>query len=362
MAKKPAQHTIDLDGKRVLLIKLRYIGDTLSLLPVIENLREKAPGAMVDVMVNKGTEEVLAYHPGIRKLWAYDRFLAKKRALSSISYHIKLIRNLRLETYDYVIDFTHGDRSGFLSFATGAPYRITHHIASRLSRILMNRIVFLDPSKFHIVDYQLEILRTIGINHFNRFPRIYIPDHVRDNVSVMLARSNMARGVPRVAIHPGARKELRRWGTGKFAHIARLVKEEFNASIILLGGPGEAGLVEDVERRMGFDASFRSTQMGLLEMAALMEKCSLFIGNDSAPGHIAASVRCPSITLFGPTFPHQWRPYGPLAEVVFKNVPCCGCPQDVCVRPDSNCMDMIGVEEVWEKVRNSLRLNRGFRA
>jgi len=349
----------DLSGKRILIIKLRYIGDTLSLLPIVENLKEKATGAVVDIMVNRGTEEVLAHHPGIRKIWIYDRKVAKKNILSSISYHIYLIQTLRRQRYDYVIDFTHGDRSGFLSFMTRAPYRITHHVASRLSRTLMNRIVFLDPSKYHIVDYQLELLRTLGINHFNRSFKIYIPDSVREKVSRILAHFDAGPDAPKVVVHPGARKRLRQWGTERFAGIARLLREEFRASILLLGGPGEEELIHEVEAKMGFDASFKSAKLGLLEMAALIEGCDLFLGNDSAPGHIAASVNCPSVTLFGPTFPHQWRPYSSVAQVVFKNVPCCGCPQEVCIRPDDNCMDMIGVEEVWEKVKCSLQ-SKGF--
>ena len=69
---------MDLAGKKVLIVKLRYIGDSLSIIPVIENLKGWAPGVMIDVMINKGTEEVMTLHPGIRKSWVYDRRQAKK--------------------------------------------------------------------------------------------------------------------------------------------------------------------------------------------------------------------------------------------------------------------------------------------
>ena len=109
-----------------------------------------------------------------------------------------------------------------------------------------------------------------------------------------------------------------------------------------------------MESYLGFQASFKSTDLTLLEMAGLLKRCQLFIGNDSAPGHIAAAVNCPTLTLFGPTFPHMWRPISSMGEVVFKNVPCCGCRQENCIRPEKNCMDMIGVDEVWEKVEELL--------
>jgi len=115
-----------LKGKKVLIIKLRYIGDTLSIIPVVENLKAKAPDVTVDVMVNRGTEELVTHHPDIRKLWIYERRTAKKNILTSISYHKNLIKQLRSEKYDSVIDFTHGDRAAFLSFITGATQRITY--------------------------------------------------------------------------------------------------------------------------------------------------------------------------------------------------------------------------------------------
>jgi ADP-heptose:LPS heptosyltransferase len=107
---------------------------------------------------------------------------------------------------------------------------------------------------------------------------------------------------------------------------------------------------------MGFKAAFRSCELSLLEMAAVFSECHLFIGNDSGPGHIAAAVGCATLTLFGPNYPDSCRPYNSLGEVIFKNLPCCGCRQeeDRCVRPDNTCMDLIEVSEVWMKVKMML--------
>ena len=58
--------------------------------------------------------------------------------------------------------------------------------------------------------------------------------------------------------------------------------------------------------------------------------------------------------LFGPTFPKLWRPYSPVGEVIFKDVPCCGCLQESCIQPDQNCLDLIEVDEVWEKIKQML--------
>lgn len=337
-------------NKRILIMKLRYIGDTLTLLPVIDNLKAKAPEAMVDVMVNKGTEEVLQHHPGIRKVWDYDRKLAKKSVLTTILYHINLIKQLRSVGYDMVIDFTHGDRAAFLARATGAPLRISYEKSSSLSHLLMNRFVRCDPSRYHIVDYQLQALKLLGMEEFRREMTLRVPAEVHSRVDRILAGHGIGKDDFPVAIHPGARGRLRLWPVERYAEIARRLHSRLGVTILLLGGPGEGDLVESLERSMGFQAAFKSNDLTLLETAALLSRCRLFVGNDSAPGHIAASVGCASVTLFGPTYPHLWRPLSPLGEVVFKDFPCCGCRQITCLHPEESCMDRIGVEEVWEKV------------
>ncbi|PKN64071.1 MAG: hypothetical protein CVU57_15980 [Deltaproteobacteria bacterium HGW-Deltaproteobacteria-15] len=344
---------IQIDGKRLLIVKLRYIGDTLSIIPVINNLRQNAPGAEIDVMVNKGTEEVLVHHPGIRRVWAYDRRAAKNNSLRSLVYHLRLIRELRAMHYPVVIDFTHGDRASFLCFLTGSPCRISYLNSSNLTKVLMNRFISAEDSKMHIVDYQLEALKLFGMNHFIRKIDLHIPDPVQQKVDRLLDAQSTQVGM-RAAIHPGARGRLRQWPPERFAEIGRRLHSEYGADIILVGGPSEAGLVESVEQHLGFPALFKSTDLSLLEMASLFSRCRIFVGNDSAPAHLAAAAGCPTLTLFGPTFPRMWRPLTDRGEVVFKNVECCGCRQEECVRPERTCMEMIEIEEVWGKVQRML--------
>jgi heptosyltransferase-3 len=342
-------------GKKLLLIKLAYIGDTVSLLPVVENLMEKAPYHTVDVMVNGGSEELLVHHPGIRKVWGYDRRRAKRSVLSSLAYHARIISRLRVERYDMVIDYTYGDRSSFLSFMTGARQRITYQSTNTLSRLLMSHFIPLEPLKYHIVDCQLESLKPLGIHDFDRKMTMHLPQALLSEMDQRLHDSGIEPGRTRVVIHPGARKRLREWRPERFGEIGRRLKELYRAAIILIGGTGDEASVENAERAMGFKAEFRSTELSLLELAAILRRSHLFLGNDSGPGHIAAAVHCPTVTLFGSTYPHLWRPLNSEGEVVFKNVPCCGCRQETCIRPEANCMDLIEVEEVWEKVAKILK-------
>jgi heptosyltransferase-3 len=340
------------EKQKILIIKLRDIGDTLSLLPVIETLYASGAKREVHILVHKGTEELLSLHPGINHLWVYDRKVAKKNIFKSTSYHVNVLRSLRLQRYDVIIDYTHGDRASLLSFLIGAPLRVSYRESSFLSRILMNQIIKINSQQNHIVDYQLEALKILGIENFVKIMKIYLPESLDAHVRQMLPN---ACGRKRIVIHPGAQRILRQWRPARFGAVARLLHDQFGAQIILIGGNDETDLIEEVEKSMGFPAAFKSNHLTLLEMAGILKNSDLLIGNDSGPGHIAAGVDCPSLILFGPQFPHKWRPYSSKNEVIFKNVPCCGCRQIVCIRPDNHCMDMIEVEEVWEKINSLLK-------
>jgi ADP-heptose:LPS heptosyltransferase len=218
----------------------------------------------------------------------------------------------------------------------------------------MNRFVNLNPSEHHIVDYQVKALSLFGLPVHHPRMRIYIPEEAEKRVLRLLSGYQINAAKPVIAIHPGAGRPLRQWRPERFAEIADRLVAHYQANLILLGGPHEEHLLKSVEKDMRLRPSLSTTSLDLLEMAALLSKCCLFLGNDSAPGHVAAAVGCPTVSLFGPTFPHMWRPYNSRGAVLFKNVPCCGCLQKHCDRPESNCLDLIRVEEVWECVRGLL--------
>jgi len=342
---------IHLSRQKILIVKLQYVGDTMSVVPVVAALKRHAPALTVDVLIYKENAELIAYHRDIHKVWVYDREEAKRSAVSAIAYHVPLIWKLRSEKYDIVIALTQGDRAFFLSLASGAPLRLTFPINSIVTR-MMNAFAEKEPVRKHFVEEDLEILSYFGIDDRRVQLLIPMPEDVRAKIRSRLAPVTTPGGAI-VAIHPGARKKMRQWKPERFAQIARRLYDAYGTSIVLLAGAGEKDLLDAIERQMGFPAVLKSCHLSLLDMAAVFSECRLFIGNDSGPGHIAAAVGCPTLSLFGPNFPTICRPYIASGEVIFKNLDCCGCRQEehLCVRPNSTCMDLIEVDEVWSNVK-----------
>jgi ADP-heptose:LPS heptosyltransferase len=358
MTDRPSQQNkTRLFKQKILIIKLQYVGDTMGVVPVVAALKRHAPGLTVDVLIHKECAQLIAHHADIRKVWVYDRDEAKKSFLSAITYHLPLIMKLRREAYDIVIALTQGDRAFFLSLASGAPLRLTYTINSIVTR-MMNAFAEQKTGRRHFIEVDVDILTYFGIENRDVHLMIPIPDNVRAKIKGWLAPVASPEGMI-VAIHPGARKKMRQWKPERYAQIARRLHEQYGASVILLGGEGEELLLNEIENKMGFAAALKSCNLSLLDMAAVFSECCLFIGNDSGPGHIAAAVGCPTLSLFGPNYPIICRPYIASGEVIFKNLDCCGCRQEehLCVRPENTCMDLIEVDEVWLKVKMMLAKN-----
>ena len=86
------------------------------------------------------------------------------------------------------------------------------------------------------------------------------------------------------------------------------------------------------------------------ELAAVMERASLWLGNDSGPMHLAAAVRCPTVSLWGATEPGKWAPRGEKHRHIRRMERCPGCeywnPAKRCLQAKHACMEAISVEEV----------------
>ena len=332
---------------KILIIKLRYIGDTLTLLPVVRAIKKNRPDSHVAVMIYKGTEGILAYQKGIDEIILIDREEIKQRILfKRLKHNLKTWKDLYKKRFDLVIDLTSSDRSSFISLATRAQKRVGAPLGNLLERFAYHELIEGDPKKIHIIEYQLGSLKRLGFPTQEADMSIFVPEEIEKKIHDQWA--SVINSKPLVIIHPGARSRLRQWRDERFAQIADRLKTTYNARIVLIGGPNEENSINQVETKMAQKPEAKTTALQLIEAAALLKQAQLFIGNDTATGHIAAGVGTPHIILFGPTFPHLWTPRGAKGISLFKSPECCGCRQIACLKAENPCMDWISVEEVWQ--------------
>jgi heptosyltransferase-2 len=160
-----------------------------------------------------------------------------------------------------------------------------------------------------------------------------------------------------VGINPGAAYgPAKRWPPEKFAEVANRLGEEFQ--LVLFGGPGEEGIVQEIEGRLKVPAVNLCGKLTLPELASQIAGLSLFITNDSGPMHIGAAYNIPLVAIFGPTDWRETSPYSPVAQIARIPIECAPCKRRECPLGHHRCMEELSPERVVELARLAIELKR----
>jgi predicted lipopolysaccharide heptosyltransferase III len=331
---------------RILVVKLRYVGDVLLATPVLSRLREEFPKAHLAMLVNPGTEDVVRGHPALDDVLVVER--------GNLAWQWRFVRDLRARRFDLVIDLTDSDRSAILSRLTGAPIRLGYNSEGRWRGRFYTRIVEADRFAMHQVRYHLAAMETLGLTGPPPVPVLTIPSEARSAAVHLLRGVGIEDSRPLVCLHAGARWWFKSWPAERFAALADLIQTETSAQALFLGGEQERSAGDKITEAM--KSPFRSLigRTDLPQLGAVLARAILMVSNDNGPMHMAAALRVPVIGLFGPSDPAVWGPWGEGHHVFYKGLDCRACFHPDCFRGEQNCMRLITLEEVWEAVKQVL--------
>ena len=364
---------------KILVIKLRNLGDVLLATPVFRALRRCYPGASVSALVNLGTEEALAGNPLIDEVLVYDRtvnaiFFAR-RFFRQYSF-LKLLRGKR---FDLTVDLTGGRRTASVSsFITGARYRLGE--ASPDREKFYTHAFPPDKGK-HTVLRNLSGLQRFGINARGYSVDFHPSGSDREFARKTLDAHGASEGSDTIHIHPVSRWHSKCW---KDDHMARVVDWLTDRKLtVVITSSADAFEVAKTANILSLarssskiiDLSGRTTIGQLGAMAGLSR---LFLGLDSAPLHLAAASGTPVLALFGPSSAFHWGPWdnrrrlesiktaSPYPEVngvqesgahtvVQRDWKCVPCERDGCEGSGfSRCLQDIKPEEMIDVIASKL--------
>jgi heptosyltransferase III len=338
--------------KRILLIKLRYIGDVVLATPLLPLLARRFPSATLTFLVNSGTEEVLHGNPFLHRVMV----LPRKGWKDQMAFY----RFLRQERFDGVLDLSDGDRSALLSVVSGAPLRIGYNRDGRWRGKLYTHVLPSAYGSMHMIDYHAQVVSFLGISEPVGQPEIYLRPEDEEAAGRLVRKVN-PDGRPLVLLHPSARYVFKAWPVERFAALADRL-QELGMVVAIIGHQREW----DLGRRLSDLSRSKPTNiMGMtqvLQLAGMMKSSALFIGNDGGPMHMAAAVGCPVLGLFGPSEPRVWGPRGRHVSVIYKGLDCRECFYPGCQRGEESCMKRITVEEVFENAKALLSVRKGNQA
>lgn len=287
---------------RILLTKLRHIGDVLLITPLFENLKAHyGEDCEIGVLINQGCEGIIQDHPLLSFYHLYPRAaLASLGLWGRIRAEVALVREIRAHRYDIVISLTEGERSAFLALLSGAKRRVGFEPKKGWVKRIYHDYIPKQGMK-HTVDSNLEALRVLGVEIKSK------------RVSLGALQEEGLPELPSefVHIHPVSRWLFKCLDDSLVAQIIdRLWSERGLRSVITCSDD------EEEKRRCERIASFAHSEpllilggLSLPKIAALNQKARFFIGVDTAIMHLSAANGTPTLAFFGPSGAFHWGPW-----------------------------------------------------
>lgn len=356
--------------RRILAIKLRAMGDTVLMSAALGELRRQFPDARIDVAATAPWCELLEGHPGVDRLWPYQRHNDRAARAKAI---VKLALKLRKENYDCVVNFHASPSSSMLAFSTGAPLRAIHYHGhndrNRYSTVSVPGKGTVKP----IIERDMDTVRALGLQiPTGIVPRIHLRKSELEDASTWFKTRDIPQ--PVLAIGLGASRPTKQWPVERFAELALAWRKETQGGVIAITGPNEdplltaffASMSSRPESASLSDKIVPARLPTLRKLASVLARSSVYVGNDSGPKHVAVAVGAPTVTVFGPEDPFEWHPY-PRDQHPYLFIEKLECRKDAtpglppwcavhhCVAEAHRCMKSIGAEQVMAECRKVAR-------
>ena len=321
-------------ARRILVIALAEAGDMVLLSPFLRGLRRLAPSARITLVCLPSAHALLERSTDVDEVLSYEAAISRMVRPIWLPWRARAFARRHLDGQFDVAIVPRWDTDQYLASAvalfSGAPRRVGHseHANARKRGLnagfdaLFTDVVSSDGVA-HEVERHLEMLRTLGATAPSPELRLELRDDERHRATALL--SSVSGDGPLVAFGIGAAHPKRRWPIACFAEVGRTLRREYGAHLVIVGGPTDVAAQSELLRELGPAATGVAGRLTLRESAAVLERCRLFIGNDSAPMHLAAatSVACVEISChpvggdpLHNNAPERFAPWGVPGSVV----------------------------------------------
>ena len=351
---------------KILLVRLRQIGDIVFTTPAFAALTSRFPSAQLTYVVEPAGAAVVVGNKHLADVIVAPRL----PGLRGLTHDFALGRRLARERFDIAIDFHGGPRASLLTWLSGAQRRIGYEIAGR-AWMYTDRVG--RPRELrarHSVENQWDLLTPLGIEPptRERYPvEMPLDGLTASRVRERLAAHGVSETTSIVVMHVSAGNPFRRWPLDSFAQVAVALAQWSPAiRVIVTSGPSEHDAARHVieASKAQLTSAFQDRvlacgEFSLPELRALTEIAALYIGGDSGPMHIAGTSKVPMVSLYGPTLPARsepWRTGAPAEAIEVHGLPCRPCDQRVCEPGDFRCLTRIEPSAVIAAARRLLGL------
>jgi len=327
--------------RRVLLVRLRRAGDVILTTPALTALRRALPESHLAYVVEAPFARLVEGHP------ALDETIVVESGQGPAGF-LRLIRRLRRDRFDAVIDFHGGPRASRLTFLAGAPVRVGYEIPWRRWIYTVRVARRAEDGPVHSVVNHVNLVRALGLD-VPEIPPLTLPKarpEEKSRVEAFIEKNGLS-AAKFVVLHVGAGNEFRDWGAEAMTELVRLLSNRPGVRVVLAGGVEDRERAAEILRQAPGSALSVAGTFGWLELRELIGRATLFVGPDSGPMHVAAATPTSIVALFGPTLPAHFAPWRKDRVVILEQaLDCRPCRQRECVQHDFRCLRTITPGEV----------------
>ena len=324
------------------------LGDVARGLCLVSHIKKNLPRSRVSWLVEHKWADLVRCHGQI------DRIIVFQRAWR-ISAIWQLYKDLNREHFDITLDLQRILKSGFFSMLSGAARRIGFHRrnSKELNWIFNNEHIGYHSDTLPKIQHYLKFTEHLGLPAAAAL-EFGFSSLMADEASCRIVAASMQ---PFVAVVLGASWESKDWSFEGYLALIRHILSTLKLKVVLLGDDSCIELAENLNRSVDLPGLINLTgKTSLIELAAVLKKAAAGVGPDSGPGHLAAAVGTPFVSLFGPTSPKRTAPFGYEDLVVTSSIACAPCYRKQCPEHHRQCMVRIESSQVAEKLTKALAL------
>jgi heptosyltransferase-2 len=329
---------------------VNWVGDTILTYPTVQQLKTLFPKSHLTILIPSYLVDLWKTFPYVDEIIPFQ----KKKGVGSIWEDLNLSQSLKERHFDLAVILPRSFRSAFHISLARIPIRIGYRNEGR-SLFLTHKIHRTEEVlHVHRVFYYQKLLESLGKIENLPTPQITLREEDRRWANQVLMDLGIPEGKPLIGMNPGATYGLAKcWYPDRFGELGKRLSEKWQGRVLLFGKEEEGPIVQEIQKHLGSKGINLTGRTSLLQLAALLERCTLLVTNDTGTMHVAAAVGIPVVALFGSTPPHITGPLGDGHVVVKRDVDCSPCWKRVCPT-DHRCMELITVDDVEEVVHTRL--------
>ncbi|MBF0122318.1 MAG: glycosyltransferase [Candidatus Omnitrophica bacterium] len=335
----------------ILVIKLSAVGDVILATAALRALRKKYPQAKICCLVGRDGAAMIQGCPYVDEVITYD-YKGRDKGVFGFKRMLGVLRKYR---FDKIIDFQNNNRSHLLSFLCFP--RASYGYRNKKLGCLLSHGILNDQPNIPPVRHQFRLLEQLDIVYdedvrLEMWPR---PDDILYAKELLHGNWIDEKNHTVVGVNISASE---RWPTKNLPmkSVADLCDKMSadNIRVIITGMEKDASLVRQLSGHLKSKPAIFVGKTNLLQLAALISLCKVYVTSDSAPLHVAAAMDVPVVAFFGPTNPERHIPPASRLKVIKKDLACQACYLTECKNKKHACMVDITSVEVYAEIKKFL--------